>query len=427
MKIDKRHLLNYSILLPYLILSVLGLIIVYSTTSANLIQNGLNPFRSVINQGVFWIISLFAILFIYRLKLNFLKNSGVLTIAMMIEIVLLIIARFWTQEVNGAHGWIVLGPISFQPAEYLKIIMVWFLAFTFARRQQVVEIYDYQALTKRKWWPRQLSDLKDWRFYSLVLIFLVAAQPDLGNATIIVLTGIVMYSVSGVGYRWFSALLTGIVALSAVFLGIINMVGVKTMSKVPVFGYVAKRFSAFFNPFKDVTDSGHQLANSYYAMSNGGWLGRGLGNSIEKRGYLPEAQTDFVFSIVIEELGLIGASLILALIFFLILRILLVGIKAKNPFNSMIALGVGGMILMQVFVNIGGISGLIPSTGVTFPFLSQGGNSLLVLSVAIGFVLNIDANEKREEIYREVAEAQRDDNDVFVASQEEIYEELYSE
>ncbi|EMC32136.1 cell division peptidoglycan polymerase FtsW [Streptococcus mutans] len=425
MKIDKRHLLNYSILLPYLILSVLGLIVVYSTTSASLIQNGLNPFRSVINQAAFWVISLLAILFIYRLKLNFLKNSGVLTVMMMIEVVLLLIARFWTQEVNGAHGWIVIGPISFQPAEYLKVIMVWFLAFTFARRQQSIEIYDYQALTERKWWPKQLSDLKDWRFYSLVLILLVAAQPDLGNATIIVLTAIVMYSVSGVGYRWFSALLTGIITLSAVFLGLINIVGVKTMSKVPVFGYVAKRFSAFFNPFKDVTDSGHQLANSYYAMSNGGWLGRGLGNSIEKRGYLPEAQTDFVFSIVIEELGLIGAGLILALIFFLILRILLVGVKAKNPFNSMIALGIGSMMLMQVFVNIGGISGLIPSTGVTFPFLSQGGNSLLVLSVAIGFVLNIDANEKREDIYQEVEEAERDDTDVFIApqSQQETYGE----
>lgn len=425
MKIDKRHLLNYSILLPYLILSVLGLIVVYSTTSASLIQNGLNPFRSVINQAAFWVISLLAILFIYRLKLNFLKNSGVLTVMMMIEVVLLLIARFWTQEVNGAHGWIVIGPISFQPAEYLKVIMVWFLAFTFARRQQSIEIYDYQALTKRKWWPKQLSDLKDWRFYSLVLILLVAAQPDLGNATIIVLTAIIMYSVSGIGYRWFSALLTGIITLSAIFLGLINMVGVKTMSKVPVFGYVAKRFSAFFNPFKDVTDSGHQLANSYYAMSNGGWLGRGLGNSIEKRGYLPEAQTDFVFSIVIEELGLIGAGLILALIFFLILRILLVGVKAKNPFNSMIALGIGSMMLMQVFVNIGGISGLIPSTGVTFPFLSQGGNSLLVLSVAIGFVLNIDANEKREDIYQEVEEAERDDTDVFIApqSQQETYGE----
>lgn len=425
MKIDKRHLLNYSILLPYLILSVLGLIVVYSTTSASLIQNGLNPFRSVINQAAFWVISLLAILFIYRLKLNFLKNSGVLTVMMMIEVVLLLIARFWTQEVNGAHGWIVIGPISFQPAEYLKIIMVWFLAFTFARRQQSIEIYDYQALTKRKWWPKQLSDLKDWRFYSLVLILLVAAQPDLGNATIIVLTAIIMYSVSGIGYRWFSALLTGIITLSAIFLGLINMVGVKTMSKVPVFGYVAKRFSAFFNPFKDVTDSGHQLANSYYAMSNGGWLGRGLGNSIEKRGYLPEAQTDFVFSIIIEELGLIGAGLILALIFFLILRILLVGVKAKNPFNSMIALGIGSMMLMQVFVNIGGISGLIPSTGVTFPFLSQGGNSLLVLSVAIGFVLNIDANEKREDIYQEVEEAERDDTDVFIdpQSQQETYGE----
>lgn len=425
MKIDKRHLLNYSILLPYLILSVLGLIVVYSTTSASLIQNGLNPFRSVINQAAFWVISLLAILFIYRLKLNFLKNSGVLTVMMMIEVVLLLIARFWTQEVNGAHGWIVIGPISFQPAEYLKVIMVWFLAFTFARRQQSIEIYDYQALTKRKWWPKQLSDLKDWRFYSLVLILLVAAQPDLGNATIIVLTAIIMYSVSGIGYRWFSALLTGIITLSAIFLGLINMVGVKTMSKVPVFGYVAKRFSAFFNPFKDVTDSGHQLANSYYAMSNGGWLGRGLGNSIEKRGYLPEAQTDFVFSIIIEELGLIGAGLILALIFFLILRILLVGVKAKNPFNSMIALGIGSMMLMQVFVNIGGISGLIPSTGVTFPFLSQGGNSLFVLSVAIGFVLNIDANEKREDIYQEVEEAERDDTDVFIdpQSQQETYGE----
>lgn len=425
MKIDKRHLLNYSILLPYLILSVLGLIVVYSTTSASLIQNGLNPFRSVINQAAFWVISLLAILFIYRLKLNFLKNSGVLTVMMMIEVVLLLIARFWTQEVNGAHGWIVIGPISFQPAEYLKVIMVWFLAFTFARRQQSIEIYDYQALTKRKWWPKQLSDLKDWRFYSLVLILWVAAQPDLGNATIIVLTAIIMYSVSGIGYRWFSALLTGIITLSAIFLGLINMVGVKTMSKVPVFGYVAKRFSAFFNPFKDVTDSGHQLANSYYAMSNGGWLGRGLGNSIEKRGYLPEAQTDFVFSIIIEELGLIGAGLILALIFFLILRILLVGVKAKNPFNSMIALGIGSMMLMQVFVNIGGISGLIPSTGVTFPFLSQGGNSLLVLSVAIGFVLNIDANEKREDIYQEVEEAERDDTDVFIdpQSQQETYGE----
>ncbi len=363
-------------------------------------QVGANPFKSVLNQTIFWFLSLIAITFIYRLKLDFLKKPGVVTTAIWIEIAMLLYSRFFTKTVNGAHGWIdVLGLITFQPAEYLKVLIIWYLALTFSRRQEEVEIYDYQSLMRGTLFPRKIQD---WRFYSGLMIFLVAFQPDLGNATIIILTAIIMFSVSGIGFRWFSGLLTLIISGSTLLLGFISLVGVRTVAKVPVFGYVAKRFSAFFNPFEDVQGAGHQLANSYYAMSNGGWFGRGLGNSIEKRGYLPESQTDFVFSIVIEELGYMGAALILALVFFLILRIFLVGIKAKDPFNSMVALGVGGMMLVQVFVNIGGISGLIPSTGVTFPFLSLGGNSLLVLSVAIAFVLNIDANEKREVIYREL-------------------------
>lgn len=363
-------------------------------------QVGANPFKSVLNQTIFWFLSLIAITFIYRLKLDFLKKPGVVTIAIWIEIAMLLYSRFFTKTVNGAHGWIdVLGLITFQPAEYLKVLIIWYLALTFSRRQEEVEIYDYQSLMRGTLFPRKIQD---WRFYSGLMIFLVAFQPDLGNATIIILTAIIMFSVSGIGFRWFSGLLTLIISGSTLLLGFISLVGVRTVAKVPVFGYVAKRFSAFFNPFEDVQGAGHQLANSYYAMSNGGWFGRGLGNSIEKRGYLPESQTDFVFSIVIEELGYMGAALILALVFFLILRIFLVGIKAKDSFNSMVALGVGGMMLVQVFVNIGGISGLIPSTGVTFPFLSLGGNSLLVLSVAIAFVLNIDANEKREVIYREL-------------------------
>ena len=231
-------------------------------------------------------------------------------------------------------------------------------------------------------------------------------MPDLGNATILLLTVLIVISTSGVAYRWFSTMLGAVVGGSAAVLASIWLIGVKRVEQVPVFVYVAKRFSSFFNPFDDLSGSGHQLANSYYAMSNGGWFGLGLGNSIEKRGYLPEAHTDFVFSIVIEEVGFFGATLILALLFFLILRIILVGTRAKDPFNSMMALGIGGMILMQTFVNIGGISGLIPSTGVTFPFLSQGGNSLLVLSVAIAFVLNIDANERRNAMYQELEVSQ---------------------
>lgn len=398
MNIDKRHLLNLSILIPYLMLSVIGLIMVYSTTSANLIREGGNPFYQVINQSLFWIVSLAAIFVIYRMKLSFLRQAKVIQVVLIVEVALLVISRFF-KPVNGAHGWIRFGFIGLQPAEYLKLIIVWYLAHKFARMQPEIRTYDYRALTKGRLLPNHLND---WRLVSLLFIALVGTLPDLGNATILALTVVIMISVSGIGYRWFSTILLAIVAGSTLLLGSIWALGVEVVEKIPVFGYIARRFSAFFNPFENETGAGLQLANSYYAMSNGGWLGRGLGNSIEKNGYLPEAHTDFAFSIVIEELGLVGASLILALLFFLILRIIIVGIRARNPFNAMMALGIGGMLLIQTFVNVGGISGLIPATGVTFPFLSQGGNSLLIISIGIAFVLNIDANEKRVLLVEEI-------------------------
>ncbi len=391
MKIAKRHFLNYSILIPYLILSIIGLIIVYSTTSAYQIQQGGNPMRLVINQSLFWLVSLVAIFIIYRMRLSFLRRSSVVNIVIVVEMILLIASRFFA-PVNGAHGWIRFAGFSMQPAEYLKLIIIWFLAHKFDRIQSDIGTYDYQALTKGRVFPNRLND---WRVVSLIFLGLVVTLPDLGNATIISLIIIIMLSVSGIGYRWFSTALMGITVGATVLLGSIWVIGADVVAKIPVFGYIAKRFVAFFNPFEDATNAGLQLSNSYYAMSNGGWLGRGLGNSIEKKGYLPEAHTDFAFSIVIEELGLIGASLILAILFFMILRIIVVGIRARDPFNAMMALGIAGMLLVQTFVNIGGISGLIPATGVTFPFLSQGGNSLLIISIGVAFVLNIDAHERR--------------------------------
>ncbi|MGW8381220.1 cell division peptidoglycan polymerase FtsW [Streptococcus parasuis] len=399
MKIDKRHLLNYSILIPYFILSIIGLVMVYSTTSATQIINGGNPFRTVINQSAFWVVSLIAIYTIYRMKLSFLRKKAVIYSVIFIEIVLLAISRLFT-PIKGAHGWIpVPGIGSLQPAEYLKLIIIWYLAHEFAKKQSDIRTYDYLSLIKGRWIPREFTD---WRVISLLLLGLVATLPDLGNATIITLIIVVMISVSGIAYRWFSTALIGIVAASGVVLGAIRILGLETVEKIPLFGYIARRFAAYFDPFGNATSSGLQLTHSYYAMSNGGWLGLGLGNSIEKKGYLPEAHTDFAFSIVIEELGFVGASLILALLFFLIVRIIVVGVRARSPFNSMMALGMAGMLLIQTFINIGGISGLIPATGVTFPFLSQGGSSLLIISIGIGFVLNIDATEKRRLIEEEV-------------------------
>ncbi|HFI0338995.1 TPA: FtsW/RodA/SpoVE family cell cycle protein [Streptococcus suis] len=395
MKIDKRQLLNYSILIPYLILSVIGLVMVYSTTSANQIINGGNPFRTVINQAGFWGVSLLAIYIIYRMKLSFLRKKTVIYSVILVEVFLLAISRLFP-PVNGAHGWIPL-PVAgtLQPAEYLKLIIIWYLAHEFAKQQAEIRTYDYKALIKGSWIPREFTD---WRVISILLLGLVATLPDLGNATIITLIMVVMISVSGIAYRWFSTAVLGIFAVSTLILGTIRILGVEAVAKIPLFGYIARRFSAYFDPFGNATGSGLQLTHSYYAMSNGGWFGRGLGNSIEKKGYLPEAHTDFAFSIVIEELGFVGASLILGLLFFLIIRIIIVGVRARSPFNSMMALGIAGMLLIQTFVNIGGIAGIIPATGVTFPFVSQGGSSLLIISISIAFVLNIDANEKRRSI-----------------------------
>ena len=148
MKIDKKHLLDYSIFIPYMILSVLGLIVVYSTTSANLVQFGANTFKSVVNQGVFWIVSLVIIALVYKMKLNVLRNGKLIAGAIGVEILLLLIARVFGTETNGAKGWLYLGSFSMQPAEYLKVLIVWFLAYDFARKEDRIAQEDYLALTK---------------------------------------------------------------------------------------------------------------------------------------------------------------------------------------------------------------------------------------------------------------------------------------
>ena len=188
-------------------------------------------------------------------------------------------------------------------------------------------------------------------------------------------------------------------------LGSITAIQLLIMSKGKIFParyqYIYNRFAVFKNPFLDERNLGHQLANSYYAISNGGWFGKGLGNSVQKKGFLPEAHTDFIFAITLEELGIIGGLAILGLLMFMIARIILVGVRSKKPFNSLMCIGIGTMLLIQVFINVGGITGIIPLTGITFPFLSQGGNSLLIISIAVAFVLNISADETRQKLEKE--------------------------
>lgn len=385
-KIKKRHLLDMSILIPYLILSVIGLIMVFSSTSYFSVTKGISSTSLVKNQLMFWILSLVIIGLMYKMKTKFLRNNALIIGMTILIFALLIIVLFVGEEINGARGWLKLGPVSLQPAEYLKIMIVWFLANLFSNRPYVPD---------KPW----LSNMKRALLVPLGMILLVAIQPDLGNAAIILLLGVIMLLASGINWLYSLFLLGGGVLFSAGIIEFIIHFGQKILPEKYL--YVYSRFAIFSNPFQDELDKGRQLINGYYAMFNGGLFGRGLGNSLQKKGFLSEAHTDYAFAITMEELGLIVSILILLLLFFLIIRIILVGARSKSPFNTLICYGMASLFLLQIFINLGGITGIIPLTGITFPFLSQGGNSLLVLSVAVAFALNISADEKRSRLEQE--------------------------
>lgn len=382
-KVKKRHLIDYSILIPYLILCILGLLMVYSSTSYLLLEHGNNPSALVINQSIFWILSLIAIGLLYKMKIDVLKNQRLVMAAIVVLTILLLIVLFFGKEINGAKGWLKIAGFTIQPAEYLKVISLWYLSLTLSKRQNSVQ-KDFFGTIKRP------------LFLMLILTSLVVFLPDFGNATVICLIILVLLLSSGVNYMY--TIFVGIISLglSMFAIWLINITHGRIFPGR--LQYIYNRFSIYTNPFSDELNKGHQLVNGYYAMFNGGFFGRGLGNSIQKKGFLQEAQTDFIYAIVVEELGVIMGILVLGLLFFMIIRILLVGIRSRDPFNSLLCIGISSMFLIQVFVNLGGITGIIPLTGITFPFLSQGGSSLLMLSICVGFVLNICADEKRKSL-----------------------------
>lgn len=378
-QIKKRHLLDYGILIPYLILCILGLVMVYSSTSYVLLETNQNTMSSVINQAVFWVLSLAVIMVIYKMKTDVFRTKGFAWMAMITIIALLLLVLVIGEESNGAKGWLQVGGFSIQPAEYMKIVSIWYLSLKLSNRQSAIQGKTFFETVRRPLFPIAIA------------LIIIALMPDFGNATIIALIVLTVLFASGINYIY-----TWILGIAGILgsIGIIEIINLTHGKFLPA--HVYSRFATFQNPFADEFNKGHQMVNGYYAIYNGGLFGRGLGNSIQKKGFLKFAHTDYIFSIVIEELGLIVALLVLALLFYMIARTILVGIRSSDPFNSMMCIGIGALFMIQTFVNLGGISGLIPLTGITFPFLSQGGSSLLMLSICIGFVLNISAEEKRK-------------------------------
>lgn len=264
-------------------------------------------------------------------------------------------------ERNGSRSWIGVGAFSIQPSEFMKIAMIMFLAKYLSERQKLITSFRKGLVP------------------SLSLVFLafgiIMLQPDLGTGTVMVGTCIVMIFISGARISHFVGL--GL-------LGVAGFVGLVLSAP-----YRIKRITSFMDPWQDPQDSGFQIIQSLFAIGPGGLFGLGLGQSRQKFFYLPEPQTDFIFAILSEELGFIGGSLVILLFALLLWRGIRIALGAPDLYGSFLAVGIIAMVAIQVMINIGVVTGLMPVTGITLPFLSYGGSSLTLMLMAIGVLLNI--------------------------------------
>ena len=281
------------------------------------------------------------------------------------SVILLLLVPFIGTSVNGAKRWISLGILNFQPAEFAKLALTCFLASYFTRRYDEVR-------------SRHVSIFKPF-IVMLVLGCFLLLQPDLGSTVVLF---IIM-----------SGMLFIVGAKILQFVGLIALGGILFVWLVLTASYRLKRFIGFLEPFKDPYGTGFQLTNSLIAFGRGEITGEGLGNSIQKLDYLPEAHTDFIMAIIGEEFGFIGIFIVILLLGLLIFRAMKIGresLMLEQRFRGFFALGIGFWIFFQGFVNLGMALGILPTKGLTFPLVSYGGSSIIIMSATIGILLRID-------------------------------------
>ncbi|GAA3717719.1 FtsW/RodA/SpoVE family cell cycle protein [Salinicoccus jeotgali] len=369
-KVYSKHV-DFVIVISYILLSLIGLTMVYSASmviaSKSDITGG-NPEHYYIRQ-LFSIILGFIVVFImtYFMSGEFLRNKYFQIAATGGIFVLLLFTAFFGTEVNGERNWIRLAGFNFQTSEFFKIVTILYLAYIYDRKKD------------------RLKQLEAGHLVPLLFIgfcTMMVISNDFGTGLVItgIIAGIFLYS--GISIR-FLAKAGGVIAMAAVAIGIIIFM-IKGSILSP---HQQARIDTFLHPFNDPTGTGYQLTNALVSISHGGIFGNGLGNGVMKLGYLPEPHTDFIFAVVAEELGLIGVIFILLLYLVLVLKALWYAAVSEDMFYRLICVGVAIYITFQLFVNLGGISKLIPLTGVPLPLLSYGGSSFLSISIAIGLLI----------------------------------------
>jgi cell division protein FtsW len=342
-----------------LLLSI-GVVMVYSASAIVAADRFGDPYFFLKKQ-LFWaLLGSLALLGALRLDYRRLERWQWPILAGAGLLLVLVLVPPLAQPINGTRRWLRLGPVSFQPAEAAKLALVIFLAAWLARH-------------------RDLADLRRGIGPPLAvagaLAALVLAQPDLGNCVTLIAVTLALLFLGGGPVRYLAGLAAAAVPLVAL--------------AVWLAPYRLRRITTFLDPWSDPRGSGFQIIQSWLALGAGGVFGRGVGESKQKLFYLPEAHTDFIFAVVGEELGFVGALVILGGFVVLIWRGLRVGLRAPDAFGAYLALGITALIAVQTLVNLGVVTGSLPTKGLPLPFISFGGSALLMTMLATGVLLNI--------------------------------------
>lgn len=359
--------------LIWLFLGLLSIGFIMVTSASIPVSTRLNddPFYFAVRDALYVFSSLIACYIVVQIPIE--KWEKYNFILFFISIACLIAVLIFGRSINGAVRWIPLGIINFQPAELAKLAVICYFASFYVRK--------YDEIRKEK--------ASSWRPGLILFVFssLLHAQPDLGSiAVLFVITFSMLYVV-------------GAKLLQFIVLAIIGSIGI--VFSILAFEYRVRRIVSYLDPFADAYGDGFQLSNSLMAFGQGGFWGQGLGNSVQKLEYLPEAHTDFVMAVIGEEFGFFGIIFVVFLLILLTLKALKISKESliiDERFKGYMAFGIAIWIFFQGFVNIGVASGLLPTKGLTFPLVSYGGSSLVIMSVAIAILIRIDYENRVERI-----------------------------
>ena len=350
---------DFTILFTVILLVCFGIVMIFSS-SYNYSLNRYGDHFHFLKRQIMWSIMGFgAMMVMMNYDYHNLRKWSV--VLYLFSIVTLILVLFIGKEVNGAKRWLGVGPLGFQPSELSKLGVALFIS-------------NLVSLNREK-----LNRFKGFAFYMIIImipVVLIAVQ-NLSTAIVVTAIGVCILFVASPKIWYFIVMAVPVLAA-----GILAVT-------LEAFRYRMVRIQAWLDPWSDPLHSGYQTIQSLYAVGSGGLFGLGLGESRQKLGYIPEAHNDIIFSIVCEELGLVGASILLLLFLILIWRGIKVAIQAPDLFGSLIVTGIICQVAIQVLINVSVITNTIPVTGMPLPFISYGGSSLLFLMISMGIVLNI--------------------------------------